>query len=396
MQAKVPAESMDSTISTMRLAQFPRMNMPTMPMNIPGIGNTSAISAAMGSMGKSITTDSIQLARAINFNTKYIATSLKDTVTAMGSSVKTFATNMNNSARAAITSTLNFSNRARSAIIREQNAYAAARYPAGQVPAQGFFGPGFVGGYRDTGVEGVQSRKVGTIGMRKTEYLVNGTSMSAAQAKASGINVPRRSGAMPMGAMMGIGMAGSIGGMTLMQQEKVLGMSGMQAGMGLLTASSVLPMLPFGKMAGGIKSAGSQLKGLTTGLDKMARFGSMLGRFAKGFGLIGLAIGAAGLAFKLYKDYKNAQQDATMGLSMTAKAAEQAGIKYFNLKETMQGYIEKSKLAAAAAKGSAGNTIGMPGLPQSIEDLKKAKEEGKELKDLIASINRSEEARHSV
>jgi hypothetical protein len=56
----------------------------------------------------------------------------------------------------------------------------------------------------------------------------------------------------------------------------------------------------------------------------------------------------------------------------------------------MQGYIEKSKLAAAAAKGSAGNAIGMPGLPKSIEDLKKAKEEGKELKDLIESLNRSE------
>ena len=380
---------MARTVSTMRLAQLPHMNMPTMPMNIPGIGNTSAISDAMGSMGKSITTDSIQLARAINFNTKYISTSLKDTVTAMGSSVKTFATNMNNGARAAITSTLNFSNKARSAIIREQNAYAAARYPVGQVPAQGFFGPGFVGGYKDTGVEGVQSRKVGTIGMRKTEYLVNGKYMNAADVKASGINVPGRSGTMPMGAMMGIGMAGSMGGMALMQQEKVLGMSGMKAGMGLLAASSILPMVPFGRLAGGIKSAGNALKGFSLTLAGIKKFGAMILTFAKGFGLIGAAIAAAGLAFKLYKDYKDAQQDATMGLSMTAKAAEQAGIKYFNLKEEMQGYIDKAKLASAAAKGSAGNAIGMPGLPKSIEDLKKAKEEGKELKDLIASLNRS-------
>jgi hypothetical protein len=79
-----------------------------------------------------------------------------------------------------------------------------------------------------------------------------------------------------------------------------------------------------------------------------------------------------------------------MGLSMTAKAAEQAGIKYFNLKETMQGYIDKQKLATAAAKGSVGNSIGMPGLPQSVEELKKAKEEGKELKEIIESLNRSE------
>lgn len=394
--AGVPTESMARTVSTMRLAQFPHMNMPTMPMNIAGIGNTAAISAAFVSMGNSIKKDSIQLARAINFNAKYIASSVKDTIISMSNSVKATAASAKNSIASAITSAKTGLKNAQNAIIREQNAYAASRYPAGNAPAQGFFGPGFVGGYKDTGVEGVQSRKVGTIGMRKTEFLVNNestggraVSMTAAQAKASGVNIPKRSGSMPMGAMMGIGMAGSMGGMALMQQEKVLGMSGMQAGMGLMAASSILPMLPFGKMAGGIKSAGSALKGLTTGLDKMARFGAMLARFAKGFGLIGLAIGAAGLAFKLYKDYKDAQQDATMGLSMTAKAAEQAGVKYFNLKETMQGYLDKQKLVAASAKGSSGSAIGMPGLPQSIEDMKKAKEEGKGLKDLIKSLNRS-------
>jgi TP901 family phage tail tape measure protein len=383
--AGVPTESMARTVSTMRLAQFPHMNMPTMPMNIPGIGNTAAISAAFASVGSSVTKGSIRL------NLELLASANKMGASYRRSSdiIKAFATRAQSSIISGMNSISNYGRNFGAGIIAQQNAYAAARYPAGQAPAQGFFGPGFVGGYKDTGVEGVQSRKVGTIGMRKTEYLVNGTSMSAAQAKASGINIPARSGTMPMGAMMGIGMAGSMGGMALMQQEKVLGMSGMQAGMGLLAASSILPMLPFGRMAGGIKSAGSALKGLTTGLDKMARFGAMLGRFAKGFGLIGVAITVAGFAFKLYKDYKDAQQDATMGLSMTAKAAEQAGIKYFNLKEEMQGYIDKAKLASAAAKGSAGNAIGMPGLPKSIEDLKKAKEEGKELKDLIESLNRS-------
>jgi TP901 family phage tail tape measure protein len=279
--------------------------------------------------------------------------------------------------------------RFRNAIVQEQNAYAAARYPAAQAPAQGIFGPGFVGRYKDTGVEGVQSRKVGTIGMRKTEYLVNGNSMNAAQAKASGINIPGRSGTMPMGAMMGIGMAGSMGGMALMQQEKVLGMSGMQAGMGLMVASSILPMLPFGRMAAGIKSAGSALKGLTTGLNKMARFGAMLGRFAKGFGLIGAAIAAAGLAFKLYKDYKDAQQDATMGLSMTAKAAEQAGIKHFDLNAEMKATIENRKLLSAAGKGGEGLSVGLPGIAMSVKEMKTAKEEGKKLKDFIESLNRS-------
>ena len=389
------------TISTMRLAQFPRMSMPTMPMNIPGIGNTAAISAAFASMGNSIKKDSIQLAKAVNFNAKYIASSMKDTITSMSNSVKATAASAKSSIASAINSARTGLKNAQNAIIREQNAYAAARYPAGQAPSQGLFGPGFVGGYKDTGVEGVQSRKVGTIGMRRTEYLVNNQStgghdvlMNKSQAKAAGISVPGRYNGMSMGAQMGIGMAGSMGGMALMSKEKVnvLGneMSGASAGMGLMAASSILPMLPFGRMGAGIKSAGSALKELTTGLNKMARFGAMIGRFAKGFGLIGAAIGAAGLAFKLYKDYKDAQQDASMGLSMTAKAAEQAGVKYFNLKETMQDYIDKSKLAAAAAKGSEGNAIGMPGLPKSIEELKKAKEEGKGLKDLIESLNRSE------
>ena len=278
------------------------------------------------------------------------------------------------------------------AVIREQNAYAAKNYPVGQAPAQGFFGPGMIGQYKDIG-EGVQSRKVGILGARKTEYLVNGVSMTPAQARAEGVTLPQRANGMSMGAQMGIGMAGSMGGMALMSQEKVGGLTGMQAGMGLMAATSILPMLPYVKMFSAVKAGGASAKAAITGVTgataKLAAMAAQVARFAKAFSLVGAAITVAGTAFKIYKDYKDAQQDAAMGLSMTAKAAEQAGVKYFNLKETMQGYIDKQKLAAAAAKGSANNSIGMPGLPQSIEDMKKAKEEGKGLKDLIESINRS-------
>ncbi len=335
------------------------------------------LSAAFRSMGNSIKVDSMQLAKAIDINARVITQSIKNTAASMSSAV-----------RSAATSTLNFAKRAQNAIIREQNAFAAARYPVGQAPAQGFFGPGFVGNYKDMG-DGIQSRKVGTLGMRRTEYLIDGTSMTAKQAAAAGIAIPRRANGMSMGSQMGIGMAGSMGGMALMNQEKVLGMSGMQAGMGLMAATSILPMLPWAKVGTGIKSAGTALKGFSLTMGGLAKFGAMLARFAKGFGLIGAAITVASAAFKIYKDYKDAQQDASMGLSMTAKAAEQAGVKYFNLQETMQGYIDKQKLVAAAAKGSANSSIGMPGLPQSIEEMKKAKEEGKGLKDLIESINRS-------
>jgi len=261
-------------------------------------------------------------------------------------------------------------------------------------------GPALIGGYKPVaGQEGMLQRKVGTLGMRKTEYLNTSTGestkMSASQARAAGIAQPR---IMGMGAQMGVGMAGSMAGMALMSKEKVkiagTEMSGMTAGTAVSFGSILLTMLPIVKMLDKIKAgAASANKGFTalrTGVLSFTQIAQKALMVLKGFGLVGAAIAAASIGFKLYKDYKDAQQDATMGLSMTAKAAEQAGVKYFNLKETMQDYIDKSKLAAAAAKGSVGNTIGMPGLPRSIEELKKAKEEGKALKDLIESLNRSE------
>ena len=355
---------------------------------------TQYISAAFKTMANTIRADSMQLAKAVSFNAKYISQSMKQSITSMSDSVKS-------AVNSTITSTRNFANRAQNAIIREQNAFAARNYPVGHPAAttQGLFGPGMIGQFKDAG-DGVQTRKVGTLGMRKTEFLVNNETtgghsvlMSSKEAKKQGIRVPQRANGMGIGAQMGIGMAGSMGGMALMNQEKVGGISGMQAGMGLMIGSSILPMLPYVKMFASLKAGAASAKvaitGVTGATAKLAAMGAQVLRFAKAFGLVGAAITAAGLAFKVYKDYQDAKQDASMGLSMTAKAAEQAGIKYFNLKETMQGYLDKQKLVSAAAKGSANNSIGIPGIPQSIEDMKKAKEEGKGLKDLIESINRS-------
>ena len=343
------------------------------------------LSAAFKSMGNSIKVDSMQLAKAIDINARVIGISMKNT-----------ATSMSNAVKSAATSTLGFAKRAQSAIIREQNAFAAKNYPVGQAPSQGLFGPGIIGQYKDVG-DGVQSRKVGSLGFRRTEYLVDGNSMTAKQAKAEGVRIPQRANGMSMGTQMGIGMAGSMGGMALMGKEKVnvLGkeMSGMSAGMGVMIASSIIPLLPLAKAAtaakSGIGGVTKAVSGLAKGSLKFAEIGAKVLRIAKGFGPIGLAISTVFEGFMIYKKVQDDWQDARMGLSMTAKAAEQAGIKYFNLQETMQGYLDKQKLAAAAAKGSAGNTIGMPGLPKSIEDMKKAKEEGKGLKDLIESLNRS-------
>jgi hypothetical protein len=354
----------------------------------PQIG--AQIRASLSSLSSSIVKGSVRL------NLELLAAANK--TASVYNKASSVVTNIASKAQSAIVSSANnvknFGTRAMNAIVREQNAFAARNYPAGQpVPTQGFFGPGMIGNYKDVG-EGVQSRKVGVLGARKTEYLVNGVTMTPQQARSSGVSIPQRSNGMSMGAQMGIGMAGSMGGMALMGQEKVGGMTGMQAGMGLMAATSILPMLPYVRMLTAVKSGASSAKAAITGVAgagaKAAAVFAQIARFAKAFSLIGAAISVATIAFKLYTDYKDAQQDAAMGLSMTAKAAEQAGVKYFNLKETMQGYIDKQKIATAAAKASSQNSIGMPGLPKSIEDLKKAKEEGKGLKDLIESLNRAD------
>jgi hypothetical protein len=264
------------------------------------------------------------------------------------------------------------------------------------IGSQGFFGPGLVGNFKDQG-DGVQTRKVGTYGMRRTEYLVNNDTtgghsvmMNAKEAKKAGINIPPRANGMNMGAQMGIGMAGSMGGMALMQQEKVGGMTGMQAGMGLMVASSILPMLPYARMSTGIKAAGGALKAFKFSLEGLKRGIALVGRLAKGFGLVGAAITAATAVFQIWKGIQDSKQDASMGLSLTAKAAEQAGIKYTSLNEQMTLLIENKKLELAAAKGGEGISAGMPGLAMSVKEMKTAKEEGKKLKDFIESLNRSE------
>jgi TP901 family phage tail tape measure protein len=409
----VPTASMARTVSTMRLAQFPYMNMPTMPMNIPGIGNTAAITQVFKDLSMSISRGATTLRYGIMTSGTHIKQAYAEAAKSLVNNVKTQVTSMVNATKSMTARVVDASKTqalkmqaAGSAfyngVVQQQNAFAARHYPAGMAPTQGFMGPGYIGRYKDLG-DGVQSRKVGSLGFRKTEYLVNNAStggqsvsMSAAQARAAGVQIPQRQG-MGMGMGMGIGMAGSMAGMTLMGKEKVkiLGteMSGMSAGMGVMAASSILPFLPLTKFLNTAKAGAIGLaKGLKTiqmGALTLTKIFAGVMRFVKGFGPIGILITIATAAFSLYKHFKDESQDATMGLSLTARAAEEAGVKYFNLKEQMQGYLDKQQAIRAAGQAAKNNGIGMPGLPQSVEDIKKAKEEGKGLKDLIESINRS-------
>jgi TP901 family phage tail tape measure protein len=374
-----------ATINALRFG-----NLIPSPINSALDSLTASIKVGSEKLRAGLQTSGARLAQAYRASTTLIVNTGKASL----ASTKRFATSAAEWARGAASST-------RNSILMQQAAVTARHYPNGGFdPYQrSYFGPGMVGNWQGTGQDGIQKRKVGSLGFRKTEFMVDGQNMTRAQAKAAGVALPAR-GPMGMGTSMGIGMAGSMGGMALMSQEKVkvggMEMSGMSAGMGVMAASSILPFLPYAKMGAGLKTAGTASLGLAKGMKAAWQAGTFLSKilpkllhFAKVLGPIGAVITIASTAFALFKANNDANQDATMGLSMTAKAAEQAGVKYFNLQETMQGYIDKQTAILAVGKASRFSSIGMPGLPQSIEDMKKAKEEGKGLKDLIESINRS-------
>ena len=91
----------------------------------------------------------------------------------------------------------------------------------GQIMPVSMSGPGMVGDWQDTGQDGTKSRKVGTFGYRKREYMgPDGYIHDKKSAQAAGLDTKIRGG-MGMGAQMGIGMAGNMGGMYMMRQEKV-------------------------------------------------------------------------------------------------------------------------------------------------------------------------------
>jgi TP901 family phage tail tape measure protein len=287
----------------------------------------------------------------------------------------------------------------REGILREQSKRLSAAYPGQMMPVY-MSGPGAgvgslgaVSDWKQYGEDGTKTRKVGTYGYRRREFMdADGKIYNTKAAKAAGIDTRVRGG-MGMGAQMGIGMAGSMGAMSLMQQEKVLGMSGMTAGLAVMGASTILPMLPWKTMASSVRSTTASIvasvKAFKNVKDAISRTGAAAGDFVKKFKALGAALSVVLIGLDIWKKYSNAQQDAAMALSITAKGAEQAGIKYFNLNQYLADYIEKQKLANAAAQGSKSNSIGMPGIPQSIDEMKKAKEDGKVLKELIESINRT-------
>ena len=232
------------------------------------------------------------------------------------------------------------------------------------------------------GVGTVESRKSGYLGFRKTQYQVDGQAITRQQAVQKGLVAPR--GAMSGGAGMGMMMGGQMAGMAIMQKNANLGM-------GVMVGSSVLPMLA-PKIASGATALGKGVKEASAML-KLGKFSAksfvdVLTKF-KFAGPIGAIIALGSAAYMLKKRLDQVHQNTQLTFGMTEKGAEQAGIKYFKLADTMKLVSERQKAMFASAKGAyEGSSV--PGLTLSITELKKEKENAKknlgEFVDTFSSV----------
>ena len=379
----LPTGQSQQTIDTLRLSQIGQL--------------PAGVTRAFDSLTKSIKVGTVGLRYGIATSGTYLSSAYKDFAKSQVMSARTNASFLSNWVK---TNTRDI----KEGILRNQARSTFAAYPGanylmgpGQIMPVSMSGPGMVGDWKETGQDGTKSRKVGTFGYRKREYMgPDGYIHDSKSAKAAGLDTRIRGG-MGMPAQMGIGMAGNMGGMYLMQQEKVnmlgMEMSGMNAGLGLMAASTIIPMIHWKTVGHSIKTFTTNtmtaIKSAKSFKDGISAVGAQLGKYIKILKGVGVVLSVVTIGFDWWKKYNNAQQDAAMSLGITKDGAKQAGIEYFNLNNYLTEYIEKQKLANAAAQGSRNSGIGMPGIPQSIEDMKKAKEEGAALKDLIESINRT-------
>ena len=249
------------------------------------------------------------------------------------------------------------------------------------------FGPGLVGNWNQGGVydssgrlvEGASTRKVGTLGIRQREFLINDERLSAKEAAARGYKV--QGGSLGMGGQMGLMMGGQMAAQMAMSKGHD------KLGYGISIASIALMLAPLGKLTAGFKAAGTAIKGVATGARTLKSFGPTLLRLAKGFGLVGGLLMVGEAVYKVKKHMDDLHQKTRLTFGMTEKGAEAAGIKYFNLAERMKLVAERQKALQAANRGAYQSGT-VPGLQMSIKDLAKEKENAKKnLGEFIESFN---------
>lgn len=281
----------------------------------------------------------------------------------------------------------------------QRQALRAAGRIAGQWKAMGL---------TPDGQEIMSRKKAGYLGFRGKEFSVGGQVLTAEEARAAGL---RGGFGLGQGAQMGMMMGGQVAGMALMQREgKFLGMSAQTAGLGVMTAASILPFMmgkggalsrgfagaktwvtDLGKAANGTKIVAKEASMLGKTLSGAGKAGNVLWRIlnvAKFVAPIGAIITAVTTLGEVWKRTNNYHQDAVNRFGLTKKAAEELGVEYFKLADRMKAVTAQQQAQRAAAVSGA--QVGVPGLmmdPKKMEELKKSA--GQNFKESIESINRA-------
>jgi len=231
-----------------------------------------------------------------------------------------------------------------------------------------------------------------------TQYLAKG-SLGALRSTIRGTGtVPGMNGGMDSG-------AASMGGFGLMMGGQ---MAGGDIGMGMQFAGMAMQMAPLLKM----------LKPLVSGFGSVGSSVAKLGTIAKTVftamrialaalltpaGAVVAVVTALGLA--IYKNNERLKENAkeqTMLHSVTKKGAEQAGISYNNISDSIKNVKDQLELARAAQENAfnAQNSSGVAGLTLTIKELQEkissAKTEMSEFVDVLNNLDQSAEKNNKM
>ncbi len=220
------------------------------------------------------------------------------------------------------------------------------------------------------------------------QYLAEGDEVQPARVRFASAYESQRSKGFIGSGMANSGMAGMGVGLGM---QMAGGAIGGQAGQ-MMQFASVLPMMAPGMISGIPKMLGN----ITTGLKGVGGMASLAGK-AMGLAFrvgplagVTLAITAATMAFKKFKEEQAQNRiEQTNSISITKKSAEEAGIKYNNLSDSIKSINDQLELTRAKGKNAYEtlNSSGIQGLTLSIKELKQRIKEAKtNQKELVSSF----------
>jgi hypothetical protein len=177
---------------------------------------------------------------------------------------------------------------------------------------------------------------------------------------------------MGIGAQMGIGMGGMMAGQAV----------GGNAGMAIMMASNILPMM-------------TAMKGFGSLIPSVAKVASILGRLTIPGAIIGSLTGVIFLVNKFRRDAERAGEVNRAMFGGTKEQLAEVGIQYTSVAERMKTVREELELTQAknASNYASMTSSGIPGLNLTItqlkEGIKDAKANAKDVVDLFNNVDSS-------